>query len=125
MATEPTQTPEFADPPVRQATIKQSDLPPGEPHVIRTPIPVRVAREDDIGFTATFDEARISIGGESFDDALEALVNEILDVFDYLTEHQAELGAEPQRQLAVLSKYLGKTNDLPWRASARSIPLFK
>ncbi len=102
---------EWPDAPVRYETIEQSDLPVGERYQIRAPIPVRVTREEPLDFTATFDEAGISIGGESFRDAFEALVNEILDTFDYLTEHQAELGAEPQRQLTVLRTYLGKTND--------------
>ena len=86
-------------------------MPPGKPYVIKTPIPIRLIRESPLDFTATFDEAGISIGGESLDDAVEALVNEILDVFDYFTEHQAELGPEPQRQLTVLRKYIGSTND--------------
>jgi hypothetical protein len=111
MATDSTRTPELADAPVHQTMIKQSDLPPGESYLIKTPIPVQVVAEDDVDFIATFDEAGISIAGESFDDVLEALVNEVLDLFDYLTEHHAELGAEPQRQFAVLSKYLGKAND--------------
>ena len=66
--------------------------------------------EEPLDFTATFDEAGISIGGESFRDAFEALVSEILDTFDYFTKHEAELGPEPQRQLAILRRYIGSTN---------------
>ena len=96
---------------VREATIEQSDLPAGEPYLLKKPIPVRMMRGSELDFTANFDDAGVSIGGESCHDAFEALVNEILDAFDYLAEHQAELGQEPQRQLTVLRTYLGKTND--------------
>jgi hypothetical protein len=111
MAIDPTRTVEDAGTSARQVTINSSDLPRGEPYVIKTPIPIRLIRESSLDFTATFDEAGISIGGESLDDAVEALVNEILDVFDYFTKHQAELGLESQRQLTVLRKYIGSIND--------------
>jgi hypothetical protein len=111
MAIEPTRTVEGIGATVQQFTISQSDLPAGEPHRIRTPIPVNVTCEASADFVASFDQARISIGGESFDDAFGALVIELLDVFDYLTEHRAELGAEPERQLSVLSRYIAKPND--------------
>jgi hypothetical protein len=102
---------EWSEAPVRHFTIEQCNLPEGEPHIIKTPIPVTVTRENQVDFTASFDEAKISIGGESFRDAFEALVFEVLDTFDYLIEHEGELGAEPERQLKVLSKYLGKAHD--------------
>jgi len=111
MPIDSTRTVESAGTSVQQVTINPSDLPPAEPHVIKIPIPIRLTREGTLDFTATFDEAGISIGGETSDDAVEGLVNEILDVFDYFTEHQAELGPEPQRQLTVLRKYIGSTND--------------
>jgi hypothetical protein len=111
MAIDLTQTVESAGASIQQVTINQSDLPPGESHIIRTYIPIKLIREGPLDFTAAFDEAGISIGGESLHDAVEALVYEILDVFDYFTTHQAEQGPEPQRQLSVLRKYIGSTND--------------
>src|SRR5437016_5679387 len=51
------------DAPVREATIEQSDLPAGEPYVLKKPIPVRMMREGELDFTANFDDAGVSIGG--------------------------------------------------------------
>ena len=111
MAIEPTETVEDAGISVQHAAINQADLPPGEPYDIKAPIPIKLIREGPLDFTAAFDDAGISIGDESLHDAVEALVSEILDVFDYFTKHQSELGPEPQRQLNVLRKYIGSTND--------------
>ena len=108
MATRAMQTSVGTGSATQQTTIKQSDLRQDEPYHIKTPIPVTVTRDDAVDFTASFNEARIAISGENFQDALDALVNEILDVFDYLSEHRAELGVEPQRQLAVLCRYIAR-----------------
>jgi hypothetical protein len=113
MAINPAETAEDAGTSVQPTAINQSDVAPGEPYLIKAPIPIKLIQEGALDFTAAFDEAGILIGGEGRRDAVEALANELLDVFDYFTKHEAELGPEPQRQLSVLRKYIGSTNDQP------------
>ena len=59
---------------VRYWRIEQTDIPPKEPYAVTMPIPVRVVREGELDFIASFEEASISIGGEGFHDAFQALV---------------------------------------------------
>lgn len=93
----------------REWPIGQDDLPDGEPYQIIRDIPVTIRKHTDVEFTATFENANLSIGGISPRDAFQALVYEILDTFDYLTMHQTELGPELVRQLRVLSQHIAKT----------------
>ncbi|MBF6571247.1 MAG: hypothetical protein IVW54_20480 [Candidatus Binataceae bacterium] len=90
--------------------IEQEDLPEGEPYAIIRDIPVKITRDGVLDFTATFEDANISIGGIHQRDAFQALVYEILDLFDYLAANSNTLGPEPQRQLAVLSEHIVKIN---------------
>ncbi len=66
----------------------------------------------DIGASskASFEEASISIGGDGFHDAFQALVLEVLDTFDYLLSHCSDLGPWPEQQLAILKRHLAKAN---------------
>jgi len=90
--------------------VQQGDLPDGEPYTVVKDIPVKVIQDGSLDFIATFEDANISIGGINKRDAFQALVYEILDLFDYLTANHDTLGPEPQRQLAVLSGHLVKVN---------------
>ncbi len=74
------------------------------------PIPVRIVREGELDFIASFEEADISISGESFRDAFQALALEVLDTFDYLLSHCSDLGPWPEQQLAILKRHLAKPN---------------
>jgi len=93
---------------IKDWEIEQGDIPPEEPYRIETPIPVKVTRHNELDFTASFDDAGIAIGGESFHDAFQALVFELLDAFDYLLASSSCLGPEPRKQLEVLSKHIVK-----------------
>jgi hypothetical protein len=64
----------------------------------------KVAPED---FIATFRDANIAISGIDRDDAYEALLAEILDTFDSLTEEKS-LGKSAAKQLRLLQKYIAK-----------------
>ena len=96
--------------PERRAKISQADLPAGAPYQIVKDIPVKVIREGDIDYIATFEDANISIGGTSYRDAYQSLICELLDVFDRFTEERSNLGPEPSRQLKVLAQYIVKAN---------------
>jgi hypothetical protein len=95
---------------VRYWRIEQTDIPPGESYAVTAPIPVRIVREGELDFIGSFEEAYISISGESFHDAFLALVLEVLDTFDYLLSHRSDLGPWPEQQLAILERHLVKTN---------------
>lgn len=95
---------------IRYWRIEQTDIPPGEPYAVTVPIPVRMVREGELDFTASFEEADISISGESLRDAFQALVLEVLDTFDYLLSHCSDLGPWPEEQLAILKSHLAKAN---------------
>jgi hypothetical protein len=101
---------EFENPnqPERRWTIGQADLPNGEPYQMIERIPVKVTREGDVDFIATFEEANISIGGTSYRDAYQSLICEVLDLFDHFTANRQNLGPEPLRQLDLLSEYIVK-----------------
>jgi hypothetical protein len=96
--------------PARDWQIEQSDLPEDEPYNIIRDFPIKITKNTEVEFTATFEDANLSIGGISYRDAFQALIYEILDAFDYYSEHQAELGPEPQRQLAVLNQHIVKVD---------------
>jgi hypothetical protein len=93
-----------------QWKIEQEDLPDGEPYTIIKDIPVKITEDSALDFVATFEDANISIGGIHKRDAFQALVYELLDLFDYLTANRDTLGPEPQRQLVVLSEHIVKAN---------------
>jgi len=92
----------------RDWLIEQSDLPSDEPYQILKPIPVRVRRDTDLEFTATFQQGNLSIGGTSYRDAFQALIYEILDVFDHFRVNKDSLGPGPERQLAILERHIVK-----------------
>ena len=94
----------------RDWQIEQDDLPEGEPYTIIRDIPVRINKDNEVEYTATFENACLSIGGISPKDAFQALVYEILDALDYMIAHRSELGPEPLRQLGILSQHIVKSN---------------
>jgi|SRR5579863_1621318 len=98
---------DFPDTRTRRWLIEQSDIPPGEPYLVSMPISTIITR-DNLDFVARWQEANIAIGGEHFRDAFQALVSEILDTFDYLSNHVNELGGGPARQLSLLRRHLAK-----------------
>jgi hypothetical protein len=101
---------ELTDDPVKHWEIEQDDIPEGEPYIIKKPIPVTVERQHESDFTAAFDAGNVSISGQTFQDAFQFLMLEILDTLDTLLSCQASLGSNAKRQLSVLSEYLAKTD---------------
>ncbi len=85
--------------------IADSDIPDAEPYHVLVPIPVTLVRHG-LDFTASWDEANIAIGGESFRDAFQALVLELLDAYDHFSTNQSQLGLEAERQFDLLKKHL-------------------
>jgi predicted RNase H-like HicB family nuclease len=65
-----------------------------------------VVREDDGAFVAFFADANINASGDTRTEALEMLKDSLASRFRFFTEHEADLGDEPQRQLAVLREFL-------------------
>ena len=82
-----------------------TDLETG--YVAIAPIPVRLERAGD-GFEASFTAANIHTSAETLLDAMRNLRSLIMDVFDSLLAEQTVLGPGPQRQLAILLRYVKK-----------------
>jgi hypothetical protein len=101
---------EEPDAPVREWSIEQNDIPSDEPYEILKGIPVKIDKDGEIEYTASFEEANLAIGGNSPREAFDSLIYEILDTFDHYSEQVDALGPEPQRQLAVLNRYIAKLN---------------
>jgi hypothetical protein len=101
----------LADETIKDWEITQQDIPSGEPYKVIKPIPVKIVREHETDFTATFEAGNISIGGETFQDAFQSLVLEILDTLDTLLDCNASLGRDAALQLRTLSGYIGKTDN--------------
>jgi hypothetical protein len=77
-------------------------------YCIPQPIPVEIRRVGIGDFEASFREANIAISGSDSDDAYQALVAEILDTFDGLTEDK-NLGISAAEQLRILKTYIVRT----------------
>ena len=77
-------------------------------YCILRPIPVEIRRVGIGDFEASFREANIAMSGSDSNDALQALVAEILETFDVLLrERNMVPDAVVQRQ--ILSKYIVRT----------------
>ena len=72
---------------------------------VRQPFVVWIKRTGPGNFKAAFRDANIAISGADRDDAYQALVTEILDTFDVLTE-ESTLIPHAVEQLRVLRKYI-------------------
>lgn len=79
---------------------------PGEPYTLLRAIPVRIEQVAAGDFLADFTEANIAISGETYQEAFQNLIAEILNAFENFSTEEASLGPEPTRQLKVLRNYL-------------------
>ena len=79
---------------------------PSEPYILLRSISVKIKRIEDNDFLASFEEANISMSGETEQEALQNLIAHILDVFEIFSEEESSLGPEPARQLRVLKQYI-------------------
>jgi hypothetical protein len=101
---------DLSDEPIRYVEIAQSDIPLDEPYVLKKNIPAVVERESETDFIATFRAGNVSIAAETFRDAVQWLVLEILDTFDALTDCESNLGPDAERQFHILSDYIAKAD---------------
>jgi predicted RNase H-like HicB family nuclease len=69
------------------------------------PIPVKIQKTDDT-YIASFEEANIHAGGDTWSEAARNLKSLILDIYDSLIAETAMLGPGPKRQLASLLRYV-------------------
>ena len=72
---------------------------------ILQPIPVEIRRVEVGDFQAWFREANIAMAGSDSNDALQALVAEILETFDVLLSER-HLGPDAAEQRRILGTYL-------------------
>lgn len=79
---------------------------PGEPYALLEPIPVKIETVGDGDYIASFDEANIAISGETYQEAFQNLIAEILNSFENFIREEGNLGPEPSRQLRILKRYL-------------------
>lgn len=99
-----------ADATVAAPTVERfvvEDLGEAEYRVMR-PIPVEIERLGVGEYQARFLEANVAIGGTDVQDAYQALVADILDTFDLLTEND-NLGRSLVEQREVLQSYIART----------------
>ncbi len=75
---------------------------------VKRPIPVEIERLDVGEYEARFREANVAIGGTDRQDAYQALVADILDTFDLLTEND-NLGRNLVEQRHALQSYIART----------------
>ncbi len=101
---------EFADAaeriPLLEVTRTTIGSLPGEPYTLLRAIPVKIEQVEARDFVAEFDEANIAISGETYHEAFQNLIAEILNAFENFSTEEARLGPEPTRQLEVLRNYL-------------------
>lgn len=103
--------PQIIDPSIAQGgppysdTIYISSLH-DEPYTLLQPIPIRIEKVEEDDFLACFEEANISMSGETPDEAFQNLIADILEAFELFCTEETTLGPEPTRQLDVLRRYL-------------------
>jgi len=78
-----------------------------EPYIVRRPFHV-VVRPSDGEFIATFFDANLGMSGDTAEEAVQNLKAIIVDTFEQFEQHEAVLGPEPARQLAVLREFIRK-----------------
>ncbi len=89
----------------RSVIVPIQDLEPS-PVDVKQPI-FAVVQEEDGVYVASFVDANMNASGESQLDAVEMLKDVIASSFQLFLNKEAVLGEEPQRQLAVLRRFLG------------------
>ena len=70
------------------------------------PIPVSVDRDPEGGWIACLDESSTTMPGDSREDAISALVHDILDAYDLYSSDHENLGPGPSREWSALSQYV-------------------
>ncbi len=68
-------------------------------------IPAQIEIEDGV-FVASFVEANINASGETKDEAIEMLKDMVAWTYQLLCQKESALGQQPQRQLAVLRRFV-------------------
>ena len=73
---------------------------------LKAPILIHLTHVSHREVIATFEEAEIAMSGDDVEDAIQGLLDEILDTLDDFLAERANLGPGPRRQLAVLQEYV-------------------
>jgi hypothetical protein len=82
------------------------DTLPDSPYTLRLPIPVRLERQEDQEWVASFEEAHISMSGSDPEEAMLLLAVDIESAFAlFLTEEEALIPRLTQ-DFAVLRRYI-------------------
>jgi len=89
----------------RSLIVPIQDLEPS-PVEVKQPI-FAVVHEEDGVFVASFVDANMNASGETQLDAVEMLKDVIASSFQLFLSKEPILGKEPQRQLAVLRRFVG------------------
>lgn len=76
-----------------------------EPYLLQEPIPITFKEQEGTVY-ALFEEANISSGGRTRDEAFEYVEGLILTMYEVLEQEVNNLTAESTRQLNVLRKHL-------------------
>ncbi len=79
---------------------------PNTAYRLLQPIQIRLERDEDGEWTASFDAANIGMSGSSPEDARQALAEDIVEAFALFLEEEETLGPGPKEQLAVLRQYI-------------------
>jgi hypothetical protein len=77
-----------------------------EPYTIGKPIPVMFHKADPSGYLAVWEEANVSMVGETWLGAFMSLKAEILNTLEDYEANEGQLGPEPKRQLRVLRSFV-------------------
>lgn len=78
------------------------------PFLVTKPIPVSIRRIDN-GFVASFEDANVNASGDTKVEAVENLLEYIVDLYDTLAARQPDtLGPGVTRQLETMRRYMRK-----------------
>jgi len=92
----------LGQPPPENVLIRKLDSPSV---TIVNAIPAQIEIEDGV-FVASFVEANINASGETEDEAIKMLKDMIAWTYQFLCQKESVLGQQPQRQLAVLRRFV-------------------
>jgi hypothetical protein len=104
---------ELLDQPIREFTIRQGDIPADEPYRLIRDFRGKTTQNGPTEFIAEIEEANLAATGKTPVEAINSLVFELLDAFDYLSANESRLGPEPARQLTYLRDRIAKTDNRP------------
>ena len=104
--------------PYREDQTKQSvsiplqiDTLTDSPYSLRQPIPVRLEKQEDGEWIASFEEANISMSGSDSEEAIELLAENIESAFALFLAEEKKLSPRLAQNFAVLRQYIIKKDE--------------